>query len=323
MVSKAAGGVTGARAHGRHWAETPERGNATWVALGTYFATLLGRRVSYRLLYLVAVYFFLSAPGARRHVRAYLARVLPRAPRSGDVFRVVFAFATTILDRLYLSQERYDFFDISSEGEGLMDEAAVRGSGAFLLGAHLGSFEMVGALGRQRRGLKVAMAMYQHQASRLTTLFQAGRPGSAPEIIALGQLDAMLRIRDALDEGKFVGMLADRTIGEAPAHVVQFLGEAALFPSGPMRLAAALRRPVYFMTALVRGGNRYHVVLRQIADFSQGTPRGREAEVRAAVERYAQVLEECCRSDPYNWFNFYDFWQPAQLPDESVRGDGA
>jgi len=321
MVSEPAHGA--AAPTPRHWSETAERGNAAWVAIGTFLATRLGRPFSMRALYLVAAYFFLSAPSARRHARAYLRRVLPREPRTRDVFRQVYAFATTILDRFYLSQERYDLFDISSEGEALMEEPIARGSGAFLLGAHLGSFEMVGALGRQRHGLKVAMAMYRHQASRLTALFQAGKPGTAPEIIPLGQLDAMLRVRDCLEQGKFVGMLADRTLGEAPAYPVSFLGSATLFPLGPMRLAAALRRPVYFMTALVRGGNRYHVVLRQVADFSQPSPGGRDAAVREALERYARILEECCRSDPYNWFNFYDFWQPAQLPDESVRGGHA
>src|SRR2546422_7288942 len=65
------------------------------------------------------------------------------------------------------------------------------------------------------------------------------------------------------------------------------------------------------MTGLYRGGNRYHVVFRQIADFSQPAPGGREAAVRAAVVRYVAVLEEYCRSDPYNWFNFYDFWHGA------------
>lgn len=167
------------------------------------------------------------------------------------------------------------------------------------------------------------MAMYDHQASKLTRLFPGDDSVQLPEIISLGQLEAMLRIRDCLDAGKFVGMLADRSIGEAPAQLVSFLGHPALFPSGPMRAAAALRRPVIFMTGLYRGANRYHVVFRPLADFSQPSPGGREAAVRAAVERYGAILEEYCRSDPYNWFNFYDFWQPAQLPDESVRGDGA
>ena len=80
MVSKPAEGMQEARVHSRHWAETPERGNATWVAIGTYLATLFRRPLTHRLLYLVALYFFLSAPRARRHAREYLRRALPREP---------------------------------------------------------------------------------------------------------------------------------------------------------------------------------------------------------------------------------------------------
>jgi predicted LPLAT superfamily acyltransferase len=78
-----------------------------------------------------------------------------------------------------------------------------------------------------------------------------------------------------------------------------------------MRVAAALRRPVILMTGLYRGDNRYLAVFDRIADFSQPTPQGREAAVREAIARYAQLLEHYTRSDPYNWFNFYDFWQGA------------
>ena len=88
-----------------------------------------------------------------------------------------------------------------------------------------------------------------------------------------------------------------------------FLGAPAPFPTGPLRVAAALRRPVIFMTGLYRGGNRYHVVFRELADFSNVTREGRDAAIAAATARFASLLEEYCRSDPYNWFNFYDFWR--------------
>jgi hypothetical protein len=78
-----------------------------------------------------------------------------------------------------------------------------------------------------------------------------------------------------------------------------------------MRAAAAMRAPVIFMAGLYRGGNRYTVLFRALADFSQPTARARAAEVSAAIERYVALLEACCRSDPYNWFNFYDFWHGA------------
>jgi predicted LPLAT superfamily acyltransferase len=102
--------------------------------------------------------------------------------------------------------------------------------------------------------------------------------------------------------------LADRTFDDAAAESVAFLGQPALFPSGPMRVAAALRCPVIFMAGLYRGGNRYHVVFQPLADFSQLTRDARQAAVRGAIERYVALLEEACRRDPYNWFNFYDFW---------------
>jgi predicted LPLAT superfamily acyltransferase len=289
------------------WA-APERGSALLLRLMIGLSLALGRPVARVLLYLVALYFFLFAPLARRHARIYLRRALRRAPTARDRFRQLYAFASTILDRLYLVRGRYGLFALSTEGDELMSGIVARGSGAFLLGAHLGSFEIMRAMSQRASGVKLAMAMYEDNASRVRALVGAGAAAGAPEIIPLGRMDTMLQIRDRLDAGGFVGMLADRTIGEAPAQPVSFFGHPALFPAGPMRAAAALRRPVIFMTGLYRGGNRYHVVFREIADFSR-LPRGaREPAVSAAIERYVALLEEYCRSDPYNWFNFYDFW---------------
>ena len=317
MSTAEAAAASEPRASDAHWAGARERGSATLTRIMVFLSLALGRGTARVLLYGIATYFFLSAPRARRCARDYLKRALPRTPTTVDVFRQVFTFASTILDRLYLANERYELFDITVEDEALMRSIVARGTGAFLLGAHFGSFEIVSAIGRRQPGLRVAMAMYEDTASKLNAL-AVSKPASAPEIIPLGHLDAMLRLRDCLEAGSFVGMLADRTIGEAPAQRISFLGAPALFPSGPMRAAAALRRPVFFMSGLYRGGNRYHVVLREIADFST-VPRGeRDAQVSQAIRRYAALLEECCRSDPYNWFNFYDFWH-----DGAGEGRGA
>ncbi len=303
------------RASASKWVTEPERGSALALRVMIALSLGLGRTVASGLLYGIAAYFFLFAPAARQHARVYLRRALGREPTARDRFRQLFAFAATILDRLYLVKERYDLLEVSVEGEELMRAVLADGHGAFLFGAHLGSFQLISAIGQRQPGLKVAMAMYAENLSKFTTMFRAGNPATAPQIIPLGHLEAMLRIRDCLEAGGFVGMLADRTLREAPAERVSFLGHTALFPSGPMRAAAALRRPVFFMTGLYRGGNRYRVVFRRIADFSH-TPRGeRAAAVRIAIAHYAAVLEQYCRSDPYNWFNFYDFWHGTQAPE--------
>ncbi len=289
------------------WTQQRERGSAIFLDMMVFVALRLGRPFARTILYIVAGYFFLFAPRARRHGAEYLRRALGRQPRLRERYRHLFTFAATVLDRLYLTRGRYDLLDISIEGEELMQAALRRGRGAFLLGAHLGSFEMMSAVGRRQPGLRVALAMYTRSISQVAARVGFG-PAESTEVIPLGDLHSMLRIRDCLEEGRFVGMLADRSFGDTPGVRWPFLGEPALFPTGPMRAAAALRRPVMFMAGLYRGGNRYRVVFRPLADFSQPDPRGREQAVRAGIERYVALLEQYCRSDPYNWFNFYDFW---------------
>ncbi len=294
------------------WVKNPERGSLTLLRMMTFVSLRLGRPVGRVILYFIAGYFFLFAPTARRHSAEYLRRALGREPTARDWFRQVFYFASNILDRLFLVNERYDLFEVTAQGEELMEQQLRRGGGTFLMGAHLGSFEIMSALGRRQPGLRVAMAMYEENARKVSAMFKVLNPANQAEVIALGHIEAMLRIRERLDEGVFVGILGDRTLGNEPGILVDFLGRPALFPLGPMRAAAVLRRPVFFMLGLYKGGNRYHTVFEPLADFSETRAADREAAVEAAIRRYAALLEQYCRSDPYNWFNFFDFWQQGQ-----------
>lgn len=294
------------------WVGNRERGSAALLKLMAVLSMRLGRTLSRTALYGIAAYFFLFAPGARRQSRRYLTRALGRAPHARDRFTHILNFATTIHDRVYLINEQYDVFQITIEGESLMRDQLALGQGALLMGAHMGSFEVIGSVGRRQPGLKVAMAMYEDNARKINAILAAINPKTTPDIIPLGHLDAMLHIADRLDRGAFVGILGDRTLGEEPVHEVMILGERAYLPTGPMRAAAILRRSVIFMVGLYRGANRYHVVFEPVADFTKTPSAERDAAIRAALERYALLLDRYCRSDPYNWFNFFDFWQPPR-----------
>jgi predicted LPLAT superfamily acyltransferase len=186
------------------------------------------------------------------------------------------------------------------------------GRGALLLGAHMGSFEVMHCLGRRRRGLEVAMAMYEENARKINATLAAINPNFVHDIVSLGRIDSMLDIANRLERGAFIGVLGDRTLGHEPVQPVTLLGAPAYLPTGPMRAAAILRCPVFFMAGLYRGRNRYHVVFERVADFSATPAALRNVAVRAAIERYAAVLDGHCRRDPYNWFNFYDFWRTDQ-----------
>jgi predicted LPLAT superfamily acyltransferase len=276
-----------------------------WVALAA------GRRITRPVLHPITLYFFATGGNARRQSARYLTRALGRPARLADVYRHFHCFAATILDRVYLLQERYAQFELKSDGVELMDGPLARGDGVLMIGAHLGSFEALRALGRLR-GVRVAMIMYEDNARLINSALAALAPQAALHTIALGRLDAMLSLRHWLDGGGIAGLLGDRTLPVSSQrsrnHVLPFLGAPARFSDGPFRLAAMLRRPVIFMTGLYRGGHRYELRFLQLADFSAANASNRDALVRKALLRYVEVLESLCREAPYNWFNFFDFW---------------
>ncbi|QJD30838.1 LpxL/LpxP family acyltransferase [Methylococcus geothermalis] len=294
-----------------HWAERPERSNMFFLRIMAWISLHLGRRAGRLVLHLIVIYFLLFAAGAHRASRNYLSRVLGRPPRLADCYRHFFRFASTIHDRVYLLNDEFARFDVAIVGEEAMHEVLAEGRGAFLLGAHFGSFEVLRAVARQRPGLEPAMVMYEENARKINAMLAAIAPGRVGDVIPLGRVDAMLRLREALDRGKIVGMLGDRTLGSEPAMKLPFLGGVARFPTGPLRMAALMKRPVLFMAGLHRGGNRYEIHFERLADFSDISADQAEA-VPAALARYVSRLEAFCRAQPYNWFNFFDFWAASE-----------
>lgn len=310
------------------WTTRSERGTPSVIRGFTRFALLAGRPVARLLLWPIALYFTFAGGGARASSRDYLRRVLGREATFVDGFRHVHCFASVILDRLYFLNDRHDLFDLEVHGHDVI-RAAIDGAGrsrrgAFVIGAHLGSFEAVRAAGRDEEDLRVSMVMYEDNARYLGSVFAAINPRLSELIIPLGRVDSMLRVKRALDDDGLVGMLADRTLAEdedGPAvRRVALFGDPVAIPTGPFRMAAMLRRRVVLIVGLYRGGNRYEIHYEDLADFSEASaPDATAADrnvrvaagVDAAIDRYVARLEHYCRRAPYNWFNFYDYWNDA------------
>lgn len=324
------------------WTTQRERGSPAFLSLFTWIALRMGRRFARLLLYPIAWYFVFAGGAPRAASRDYIKRALGREATLMDGFHHVHTFASVTLDRLYFLNDRHDLFDIEVIGrdvarDGMKDRANVhtraptaaparmRGTtrGAFVIGAHLGSFEVVRAAGHEESDLRVSMVMYQDNVQQLHRVLAAINPRHSQSIIALGRVDSMLRVKQALDDGEFVGMLADRTLAEEvggnAVREMTLLGDRVTIPTGPFRMAAMLRRPVLFIVGLYRGGNRYEVHYENLFDFSQdcletGTDRAATMNqaIDTAIERYVQRLEHHCRCAPFNWFNFYDYWNDAE-----------
>ena len=290
------------------WRQRPERGQLWLLRFMVRLSLGFGRRASRLVLHGVTVYFLLFSPRSRAASRGYLRRVLGREPGWRGVWRHLMSFATTVHDRVYLLNDRFELFDIEEEGAEQVLQAA-RGGGVLLVGAHLGSFEALRCVGRRHPGLQVSMLMYEDNARRMGAALGAINPRAQQDVVPLGRPDTMIRASERLEQGHLVGMLVDRSLSDEDRVLHDFLGEPAPFPKAPWRMAAVLRRPVYFMAGLYLGGNRYRLVFQPLADFSALERSQREAAIAQAQAAYVQRLQACCREAPMNWFNFFDFWQ--------------
>jgi len=296
------------------WASDRERSNLWVLRLMRWIAVAAGRPIARLVLHPITLYFLVVNGKARRESARYLTKALQRPAGWTDVYRHIHCFASTILDRVYFLQERFDQFEVAATGAEPVHALLANGEGVMLAGAHVGSFEALRATA-QGRGARVAMLMYEDNARLINATLAAVAPNAQLHTIALGRAGAMLSLRRWLDEGGLAGLLADRTL---PGHsersrtlVLDFLGQPARFSDGPFRLAAMLRRPLYFMAGLYRGANRYELRFVALADFRPEAPTDgldTDQRVRAAMERYVTLLASLCVETPYNWFNFYDFW---------------
>lgn len=295
------------------WTQKKERGCLAALKAMVWFATTFGRPLSRVLLYPVVAYYVLTASDAVATSRLYLSRVFGRAARRAEIFRHIYTFASVLLDRVYFLRGNAEKFDVRVVSDHYMEHDVVaRSKGVFLMGAHMGSFEVVRMVSRQCDDLKLVLLMYEENARKIGALMNAINPAAQQEIVALGNLSAMLTVKDRLAEGALVGILADRSIGSEKTAMLPFLGVPAPFAMGPFRMAAMMRRPVFLMMGLYLGGNRYEIHIERIADFSDaadGTRCNTEEQITAAMTHYVSRLEYFAKRAPYNWFNFFDFWQ--------------
>jgi predicted LPLAT superfamily acyltransferase len=309
-----------------HWKQR-EGGGRFAIWLIRTIALRLGRGVARLLLYPIALYFFLRRADERAASRAYLSRVLGRPVTAYDVFHHIHMFAATLLDRLFFLARGERDFQVEVEGLAELDRQLEAGRGVLLIGSHQGSFEALRAVGGRRPDVPLRVVLDKQKTPALTAVLESLAPDVGAAVIdaSLGGASIALAMAEAAEQGGMVALLADRGHRGEATRMVPFLGKPAPFPMGPWQLAAVLKVPVVLCMGMYLGGNRYRLIFEA---FSEGidVPRAQRAvALDDVVARYAQRVEHYARAYPFNWFNFYDFWQelaPAEVPAADVALHG-
>lgn len=305
------------------WLSRPEAGGWFAIRVIRFIAVHLGRGCARAALYPITLYFFFRRGPERRAARDYFQRLDGRPGSPWRVLRLIHSFAATILDRMFLLTGGISKFEITQSGVDRLRRYLAQGRGVLLLGAHVGSFDVLRALAADGGHADLRLVMDKHKTAALTRLLETLAPELAANVIdtARGGLDIVLALSEAARDGAMIALLGDRGRPHERMHAVPFLGGNALFPVAPWRLGAALGVPVVLCLGMYRGANRYDLVFETLAERVELPRTNRAAALDRYVRLYAARLEHYVRRTPYNWFNFYDFWQVPATPE--VRSEGA
>lgn len=291
------------------WTAKAERGSAWLIQLIVWLARTGGRTLCRGLLYPITLYFVLTDRMARRASREFLASAGGAPAGWLQVFRHLYTFATTLLDRVYLAAGDFHRFDIEIVGLEHVDRLLARGQGCLVFGSHLGSFDLMMLAQRSLDKRPISVMMRIDPRARLRRI--AGIAEMEPSVIQTGRPGSYLKAYEALQRGEIVALLADRVDGAGAALHSSFLERFAAFPVAPHVLAARSGAPVVLCFGLHTGGNGYRIEFVEFGPAAARDTRG--AAFQPVIDRYARLLELFARRYPLNWFNFYPFWTDTEV----------
>ncbi|GAB3246096.1 hypothetical protein GCM10027296_07620 [Chitinimonas naiadis] len=280
---------------------------------------LFGRWPFRLCLYPVVLVHWLSRPALRSASLQYLSRLelatgaLGREPSARDSIRHIALFAETLLDKLLAVSGAFPLERVRSEGREQIYAAASMGQGGVIVTAHVGCLELCRALAEQKRAIKLNVLVHTRHAEQFNRVLKRLNPDNDLNLIEVTEVNpaTAVLLSEKVAAGEFVAIAGDRVPVFASQTVhADFLGHPAQFPVGPYVLASLLKCPLYLL-GCIHEGDGYTIHFSRLAE-QVVLPRGRrEAAMADYAARYAETLTVLLKRSPYDWFNFFPFWDQA------------
>lgn len=301
----------------KHWSKVQERGTYLGMQLLLFVYRVFGRRILSVFLYPVVVYLYFSGGSSKQASNEYFQRISkikkwskPTNFRTG--IKHFYCFAQSAFDKIDAWTGKITAADIIYSQEHPLLELEKKKQGAIFIGSHLGNLEVCRALGHGRYQTRINVLVFTHHAVEFNRVMKKINPNANIDLIQATEVSADLAImlKERIDNGEILVLAGDRTSVTTQGRVVssEFLGEPASFSQGSFILAAIMDCPVYFLFCL-KEGRKYRIIFEHVANSLKFSRKTRQQELQSIVSKYAQRLEFYCLQYPFQWFNFFDFWQ--------------
>ena len=241
---------------------------------------------------------------------------LGHSPDWRDGIRHLALFAETMLDKLVAASGRYPSERVKSTGRELVYAAAQHGRGGLIITAHMGCLELCRNIEQSRGLLRLNVLVHTRHAEKFNRVLKRLNPANdlkLIEVTEVGPATAVL-LAEKIAAGEFIAIAGDRIPVHASKTVdAVFLGHTAPLPVGPYVLAHLLQCPVYTL-GCIHEGDGYRLHFNQLAERVHLPRRERDVALAAYAQRYVDTVTELLVQSPYDWFNFFPFWDQTATP---------
>ena len=305
----------------KHWSGTGQLRGGRWgIWLFITLIRVCGRRFAYLCGVLPAVYFSFASPDVAATMDFH-RRVFGPQPwwkRRWLVFRHFYSFGRSWLDRTAILAGQTKNFSFIFDGEHNLRKAVAEGKGVLLLTGHVGNWEAAGQL-LTRINVPVTVTGFDKEAPVIRAMLNAASKQKFKLLPLTGGPTDAIPLVAALRRGEVVAMLGDRAYG-SPSTRVPFYGGTASFPIGAYVMASIAGAPLMHVFSLRETGNSYRFFGFEAQYPKMPAHHEREAYLKMCAANFAKDLEFVVRRDPFQWYNFFPFWDddfpsPPPMPD--------
>lgn len=306
-----------ARANGpTHWAEIGESTFVLGIWLLYWVHRVLGRWPFRVCIYPVVAVHWGMSPLVRRASRQYCERLqahtgaLGHTPDWRDGLRHLALFAETMLDKLIAASGRYPAGRVKATGREPLYELVRTGQGCVIVTAHMGCLELCRLAEEQNGLMRLNVLVHTRHAEQFNRILKRLNPHHDVKLIEVTEVGpaTAVMLAEKVAAGEFIAIAGDRVpVFASKTVTAQFLGHTAPLPVGPYILGSLLQCPVYVL-GCIHEGQGYHLYFKLLAQRMQLPRRAREAAMAAYAQMYVDILTELLVRSPYDWFNFFPFW---------------
>jgi predicted LPLAT superfamily acyltransferase len=290
------------------------KGSKTGYSFFVFVLTKLGLMPTYLVLYIASFYFFLLPNQAWNSIYSFNRKRLgfSRVKSVIGVYQNFYKFGQTLVDRVAV-MAGYGKFTFTFDGEENLIKMVENGTGGMLVSAHLGNWEIAGHL-LFRVKSKINIVMFEGEHENVKNYLDKIKGEKNVQIIAVkDDMSHLYAINDAFERKELVCMHGDRFLDGARVVEVPFMGDKACFPSGPFLIAAKYGVPVSFVFAMKETNSHYYLsaTIPHIFHFDRNKET-QEIQLISALSGFVDLIEKKVKTYPYQWFNYYNFWNTGK-----------